>query len=171
MKGALAIDAARSSDAVGHARAQPRQTPFRRSDADDRDLERPSFRHRVERREDHLVREIARDAEEHQRARTGGSHQEIVEPGMRSICLLLHMRRAGRRIMLDRGSQDDMATATTASATPLHALGQSLWLDNITRGLLTSGTLGRYIDEWSVTGLTSNPTIFDHAIETRAFLR
>src|SRR5512140_2408600 len=47
----------------------------------------------------------------------------------------------------------------------LHDLGQSLWLDNITRGLLTSGTLRRYIDEWSVTGLTSNPTIFDHAIE------
>ena len=46
----------------------------------------------------------------------------------------------------------------------LHHLGQSLWLDNITRGLLTSGTLKRYIDELSVTGLTSNPTIFDHAI-------
>ena len=46
----------------------------------------------------------------------------------------------------------------------LHALGQSLWLDNITRNLLTSGTLKRYIDELSVTGLTSNPTIFDHAI-------
>ncbi len=46
----------------------------------------------------------------------------------------------------------------------LHDLGQSLWLDNITRELLTSGTLKRYIDELSVTGLTSNPTIFDHAI-------
>src|SRR5215831_5217333 len=46
----------------------------------------------------------------------------------------------------------------------LHALGQSLWLDNITRDLLTSGTLKRYIDELSVTGLTSNPSIFDHAI-------
>ncbi|MGP8050684.1 MAG: transaldolase [Desulfobaccales bacterium] len=46
----------------------------------------------------------------------------------------------------------------------LHDLGQSLWLDNITRELLTSGTLQRYIDELSVTGLTSNPTIFDHAI-------
>ena len=46
----------------------------------------------------------------------------------------------------------------------LHDLGQSLWLDNITRGLLTSGTLGRYIGELAVTGLTSNPTIFDHAI-------
>ena len=47
----------------------------------------------------------------------------------------------------------------------LHNLGQSLWLDNITRDLLTSGTLKRYIDELSVTGLTSNPTIFDNAIK------
>lgn len=46
----------------------------------------------------------------------------------------------------------------------LHDLGQSLWLDNITRGLLTSGTLRRYIREFAVTGLTSNPTIFDQAI-------
>jgi transaldolase len=44
-------------------------------------------------------------------------------------------------------------------------LGQSLWLDNITRDLLNTGTLKRYIDELSVTGLTSNPTIFDHAIK------
>ena len=50
----------------------------------------------------------------------------------------------------------------------LHNLGQSLWLDNITRDLLTSGTLKRYIDEMSVTGLTSNPTIFDHAIKNSA---
>jgi transaldolase len=47
----------------------------------------------------------------------------------------------------------------------LHNLGQSLWLDNITRDLLNSGTLKRYIDELSVTGLTSNPTIFDNAIK------
>src|SRR5215472_16177678 len=47
----------------------------------------------------------------------------------------------------------------------LHDLGQSIWLDNITRELLESGTLKRYIDEFSVTGLTSNPTIFDHAIK------
>jgi transaldolase len=51
----------------------------------------------------------------------------------------------------------------------LHDLGQSLWLDNITRGMLASGTLKRYIDELSVTGLTSNPTIFDHAIGQTAF--
>jgi transaldolase len=47
----------------------------------------------------------------------------------------------------------------------LHDLGQSLWLDNITRDLLDSGTLKHYIDDLSVTGLTSNPTIFDHAIK------
>lgn len=51
----------------------------------------------------------------------------------------------------------------------LHDLGQSLWLDNITRGLLMDGTLRRYIDELSVTGLTSNPTIFDHAIQNTNF--
>jgi len=47
----------------------------------------------------------------------------------------------------------------------LYDLGQSLWLDNITRNLLKTGVLRRYIDELSVTGLTSNPTIFDHAIK------
>ena len=47
----------------------------------------------------------------------------------------------------------------------LHNLGQSIWLDNITRDLLNTGTLKRYIAELSVTGLTSNPTIFDHAIK------
>src|SRR5262245_65491731 len=48
----------------------------------------------------------------------------------------------------------------------LHDLGQSLWLDNITRELLDRGTLERYVRELSVTGLTSNPTIFDHAIKS-----
>src|SRR6266487_6608758 len=52
----------------------------------------------------------------------------------------------------------------------LYNLGQTLWLDNITRDLLNNGTLKRYIDELSVTGLTSNPTIFDHAIKnSRAY--
>ena len=46
----------------------------------------------------------------------------------------------------------------------LREAGQSLWLDNITRKLLDSGTLARYLREFSITGLTSNPTIFDHAI-------
>ncbi|MGH7530341.1 MAG: transaldolase [Gemmatimonadales bacterium] len=47
----------------------------------------------------------------------------------------------------------------------LHDAGQSLWLDNITRALLTSGGLTRYIKDFSITGLTSNPSIFDHAIK------
>ena len=51
-----------------------------------------------------------------------------------------------------------------AATRSLHDLGQSLWLDNITRELLEKGALKRYIEELSVTGLTSNPTIFDHAI-------
>ena len=50
----------------------------------------------------------------------------------------------------------------------LHELGQSLWLDNITRDMLDSGTLKKYMAELSVTGLTSNPTIFDHAIKNSA---
>jgi len=50
----------------------------------------------------------------------------------------------------------------------LHDLGQSLWLDNITRDLLNTGTLKSYIDDLSVTGLTSNPTIFDQAIKKSA---
>ena len=46
----------------------------------------------------------------------------------------------------------------------LHALGQSIWLDNITRDLLNSGMLRDYLNKFSLTGLTSNPSIFDHAI-------
>jgi transaldolase len=57
-----------------------------------------------------------------------------------------------------------MKTAIRATG-KLHEIGQSLWLDNITRSLLTSGTLRRYIQDFSVTGLTSNPTIFDHAVK------
>ncbi len=47
----------------------------------------------------------------------------------------------------------------------LHNLGQSIWLDNITRDLMTTGALEQYIQDLSVTGLTSNPTIFEHAIK------
>ena len=49
-------------------------------------------------------------------------------------------------------------------ANQLHEMGQSLWVDNITRSMLAEGRLARYIEEMSVTGLTSNPTIFDNAI-------
>ncbi len=55
------------------------------------------------------------------------------------------------------------------AAQQLHNLGQSLWLDNITHSLLTSGTLSRYIEEFAVTGLTSNPTIFDQAIKSTGY--
>jgi len=52
----------------------------------------------------------------------------------------------------------------------IHDLGQSLWLDNITRDLLDDGTLRRYVDDWKVTGLTSNPTIFEQALKhSRAY--
>lgn len=67
IEGAPVIDAARSLDAVLHAFAQLRETPFRGGDADDRDVENTSLRHRVERREAHLVGEIPRHTEEHQR--------------------------------------------------------------------------------------------------------
>lgn len=51
----------------------------------------------------------------------------------------------------------------------LHELGQSIWIDNITRGMLNDGTIARYIDQYSVTGLTSNPSIFEKAIGTGAY--
>ena len=51
----------------------------------------------------------------------------------------------------------------------LQELGQSLWLDNISRGLLVSGTLQRYLRDFAITGLTSNPTIFDNAIRNTNF--
>lgn len=58
-----------------------------------------------------------------------------------------------------------MNRTTQNKTTQLHDLGQSLWLDNITREMLENGTLRGYIREFSITGLTSNPTIFDNAIE------
>jgi transaldolase len=77
-------------------------------------------------------------------------------------------RADGRLEPLGRAAQSDHIRhgGDAMKATQmLHELGQSLWLDNITRDLLDSGTLKRYLDELSVTGLTSNPTIFDHAIK------
>jgi transaldolase len=64
-------------------------------------------------------------------------------------------------------TETDLPTRGSAldAATLLHKMGQSLWLDNITRDLLDRGTLKRYIHELSVTGLTSNPTIFEQAIK------
>src|SRR3984885_2798083 len=69
-------------------------------------------------------------------------------------------------VMAMTGSNKNEKAGEKMKATQLlHNLGQSIWLDNITRTLLDSGTLERYIREFSVTGLTSNPTIFDHAIK------
>ncbi len=63
-----------------------------------------------------------------------------------------------------------MTTSNDHSPTQLlHDRGQSLWLDNITRVMLDDGTLGRFIDHYNVTGLTSNPSIYDKAIRTGAY--
>src|SRR5213592_2151080 len=98
-------------------------------------------------------------------------------PGQRDgIFMCLGMRRACETAVKKPGgdfiygcariARGPLNRGDTMKATQLlHNLGQSLWLDNITRDLLNSGTLKRYIDELSVTGLTSNPTIFDHAIK------
>src|SRR5215831_17479238 len=67
-----------------------------------------------------------------------------------------------RRERVRRRRESDINRGNKMKATQiLHELGQSLWLDNITRDLLDSGTLSHYINDLSVTGLTSNPTIFD----------
>ena len=68
-----------------------------------------------------------------------------------------HLRRLGEVLDFER-------ERSMNAATRLHDAGQSLWLDNITRSLLTTGTLARYIADTAVTGLTSNPTIFDKAL-------
>lgn len=62
-----------------------------------------------------------------------------------------------------------MSSSVNAHTAELHSAGVSLWLDNITRGMLNDGTLQRYIDEYSITGLTSNPSIFDKAIADSDF--
>ncbi len=62
-----------------------------------------------------------------------------------------------------------MNTTLNTNTKQLHDLGQSLWVDNISREMLVKGTLARYIADWSVTGLTSNPTIFEHAIGHGSF--
>jgi hypothetical protein len=67
VEGTLVINSARSLYAVRHAFVQAHHTPLRKGDPDYRDLEGTSFRHRIERREDHLVGEIARHTEEYQR--------------------------------------------------------------------------------------------------------
>src|SRR6188768_185127 len=68
-----------------------------------------------------------------------------------------------------RSAEHTGAGATMKATQRLHELGQSIWLDNITREMLVDGTLRRYIDDFDVTGLTSNPTIFDRAIRSGGF--
>lgn len=68
-----------------------------------------------------------------------------------------HLRRLGEVLEFERDRSMNAATR-------LHDAGQSLWLDNITRRLVTSGTLARYLADLAITGLTSNPTIFDKAL-------
>jgi transaldolase len=72
-----------------------------------------------------------------------------------------HLRRLGEVLAFERDRSMNAATA-------LHDAGQSLWLDNITRALVASGTLARYVADLAVTGLTSNPTIFDKALTRSA---
>src|SRR5437016_3155401 len=78
------------------------------------------------------------------------------------------MRRAYRRAVRYRSSalcaQCIRRSCPMKPTQTLHQMGQRLWLDNITRGLLRDGTLARYIEQYAVTGLTSNPTIFEQAI-------
>src|ERR1700724_3403351 len=78
----------------------------------------------------------------------------------------VHGCRSEQAMRTGSEANDQPMGGDTVKATrTLHDLGQSLWLDNITRNLLRTGVLRRYIDEFSITGLTSNPTIFDHAIK------
>src|SRR5215469_2469577 len=82
---------------------------------------------------------------------------------------IMWSRRKGRMPQSTRAKPFCKQRGDRMKATKLlHNEGQSIWLDNITRDLLDSGTLKKYIDELSVTGLTSNPTIFDHAIKNSA---
>src|SRR5215467_9141864 len=89
--------------------------------------------------------------------------------GQRSACGTTHSmccRQACRMLPAPTRAKPCKLRGNKMKATQLlHNQGQSLWLDNITRDLLDSGTLKHYINDLSVTGLTSNPTIFDHAIK------
>jgi len=85
-----------------------------------------------------------------------------IRHGPRSDCRLT-TQLAGGPILNDAFDPDHMKATQR-----LHDVGQSLWLDDIDRDLFATGSLQRYIDELSVTGLTSNPAIFDHAIKNNA---
>src|SRR4051794_33927679 len=63
-----------------------------------------------------------------------------------------------------RGPSNSSERSPVKATQKLHDIGQSLWIDDITRDMLDSGRLRNYIDEFSVTGLTSNPSIFEKAV-------
>src|SRR5262249_31403107 len=96
------------------------------------------------------------------RASTGGA-SEIGSEVATDVAWAQRSGRATSRCDLRSSPSGGLSMNSTRL---LRDAGQSLWLDNITRGLLTSGGLPRSIDEFAVTGLTPNPTIFDHAIRT-----
>ncbi len=95
----------------------------------------------------------------------GNANDEVKR---RATCVTTSFADEGFATAVERFILPRAEPASGAAVRPtgqLHRLGQSLWLDNITRDLLKSGTLKRYVDELSVTGLTSNPTIFEQAIK------
>src|SRR5260370_41293660 len=80
------------------------------------------------------------------------------------------LQQIGNGRVVHLGSRIMTAEHRMKATQLLNNMGQSLWLDNITRDLLDTGTLQHYIDHFSVTGLTSNPTIFEHAVKnSRAY--
>ena len=79
-----------------------------------------------------------------------------------SLGLVQELPNAELRVVNKNGLEDEQTMKATAL---LRDFGQSLWLDNITRDLLNNGMLEHYINDFSITGLTSNPTIFDHAVK------
>src|SRR5262245_27562629 len=93
------------------------------------------------------------------RSRMTTIRQSCARGGSRKCDVGRRRTSNSRHVHIPRRSGDAMTTTGK-----LRELGQSLWLDNITRDLLNRGTLERYIDTLSLTGLTSNPTIFDQAI-------
>ena len=146
--------------------------------------EMAAARHREQRRIDLLAREIAGAAEEHQRVGARGgcsrpcrrrtappsplSNLSMFTSGETARDWRWFRRIAGRR---RQGGWPPNEEAIMNAAQRLHELGQSLWLDNLSREILDDGTLARYIREFALTGLTSNPTIFDKAIRKTKPLR
>ena len=125
-------------------------------------LKIPLEQHRHHRRPAERRADVQAERPEHrdgQRERGGAAPGDVRDDVLRRRGL----RQRGRHV--HPAARRAATGAATKATGQLHRLGQSLWLDNITRDLLTSGTLERYVSELSVTGLTSNPTIFEQAIK------